>query len=201
MSHVTSITSIGTNLTTNIWKHKTEFFKESANSFFAVQVIVGLNKLNLIERLLVYLSFFGSLVLIIFIMSKCNKYFLLIKKRHQRYGFYLNQKYEQRLEKLNQNIFLFASNLLKRGFKANTKPKVLTKQIYSKLDIGHNNEMFEIEHFDSSFEVTSIQNRDDNFLTNIKETVSIKASSYESSNSSSVIFQRQFLQSPACNKC
>ena len=28
-----------------------------------------------------------------------------------------------------------------------------------------------------------------------------KASSYERSNSSSVIFQRQFLQSPACNKC
>jgi hypothetical protein len=145
-------------------KYKTEFFSKNDNNRFLIKLIVGINKLNLIERLVVYLSFFATFIFIIYLMSKCNVKYKLLKKRHQQYGFYISYKYEKRLRNFNQYIFLFLANTLRQRFsRSNKNLNALSTKPYSKLDIGHFNEIFEIEKFDSNFELPSIE------ITEIKE--------------------------------
>jgi len=173
--------SIEKNLT-HFAKYESEYLTQKDNNCFLIKMIIGINKLNLIERLFVYLSFFGVFIMVIFIMSKCNKNFSLIKKRHQQYGFYINQKYEQRLSQLNQNILLTITKIFQRRFKLNENKKVLSTKPYSKLDIGHINEIFEIENFDSNFELPSIEItefiKDNNVSNEINENVSIKTGEF-----------------------
>ncbi len=170
-------------------KYKTEFVSKNDNNRFLIKLIVGINKLNLIERLVVYLSFFGAFIFIIYLMSKCNVKYKLLKKRHQQYGFYISYKYERRLRNFNQNIFLFLANTFRQrcnssssSSRSNKNLKALSTKPYSKLDIGHFNEIFEIEKFDTNFELPSIEIteiKEENAPSNqTNENVSIKSSEF-----------------------
>ena len=144
---------------------------------FLVRLIVGISQLNLLERFIVYISFFGSFILLIYVLSKCNKKILILKKRRQNYGFYLSQKQETKLTRLAQRMHFYVAGFFHKTSQHRRKTKTNDQVIvvsYSKLDMGHDNELFETD----SYELPSIEIKDfakENLKLSVSDLSSIKS--------------------------
>ena len=161
-----SISSSSSNNSNNNSNKKNKL-EPAAKNHFLIELMLFLHRLSRLERLAVYVSFFALVLLILYSMSKCYKHILIIKTRHNKYGFYLSEKYERSLATQMYRLMLFAKNNFSRH-KNNCKNKtttskqkkkqlphantneekrkfivISTKTPFLHLDTGHFNEMFE----------------------------------------------------------
>ena len=173
----------------------------NAHDNLVYKLILSVQKLNRLERLIVYVGFFILFLLFIFALSKLYKQIKLVKQRYNKYGYLINPKLELAFLNLNRRLktkkYIVIENI-KRRYNCNKSREANRNASYIRIedlnrdklfknlkyDFGHCNEIFEMESIlDTEVSNESTINNNNNNNNNDSQTQSINETDFNISTS------------------